>query len=147
MAGYSVRGEVVDVKEPDLVVIREQSGMKTEVQLAKVQALVEGQELYQEALDFMREKFMGTEVVAFLIEERRPVGYVGEVRVVMDVDLGELLLRLGYALPDPATGEKYVGSEVLMAAVREHLGMWSQERPVAPWEYKKRGEAAECAQE
>jgi len=122
---------VVNVVDGDTLVVSE-DGLAKIVRLYGIDCPEQGQPFGSRARDFTRHMVSGKRIRVFPIDASR---YIESKVYVQDKCLNEELLKAGYAW----TGEDLSDRkwERLEQQARAHKeGLWSNEDPVAPWEFR-----------
>jgi endonuclease YncB( thermonuclease family) len=121
-----VDGDTIEVLKAGEIVI---------VEMVEIDAPELGQPWGDEAKTFLEDIVMDREVS--VIDRKRLQGGAVEARVhVGDVDVDQEILAVGLAWTGDTTDQNLIISK--MTAEGRKLGLWSQEKPEAPWLYRDR---------
>jgi endonuclease YncB( thermonuclease family) len=124
--------KVVDLYDGDTLIISDDGRAKI-IQLFGVDCPEKEQPFGLPALDYSRHIVSGKNVSIVTVNEKR----YPKCKVYFgDKCLNELLLKAGYAWLDDRNSSNEKWKEMVKKAVAQEKGLWSQDAPVPPWEFR-----------
>lgn len=133
----SFTGRVVRVSEGDIIQVMNNNVVET-VRLAEIDCPEKGQAFGRQAKEFTAAMVAGKVVTVQVRTKDRYGRTVGEVFLRDGVNLSQALITAGYAWysKNPPVD---IGLANLEAQARKaRLGLWTDPRPVPPWEWTRR---------
>ena len=141
LASDTFIAKVVGVHDGDTVTVLRNGHDQVRIRLSGIDAPERGQAFGQQAKGLMSRLVFGRNVSVRVVDHDRYRRTVARL-AVDGQDVGLAMLRQGLAWhykhydSDPA----YAGAE--NAARAQHLGLWADPHPVAPWDYRHSGASA-----
>jgi endonuclease YncB( thermonuclease family) len=124
-----------------LIVVLDGLG-EEEIRLQGIDAPERDQPWGDEAADLLRERIQGRRVIVTHVGERDRHGRLLADIAVPDVenlwDVGITLLRQGLAWQYGENDEDSWHAEVQVLAEKNRDGLWSDPKPIPPWEWRRR---------
>jgi endonuclease YncB( thermonuclease family) len=134
--------KVVDLYDGDTLILSV-GGRAKIIQLFGVDCPEKEQPFGLPALDYSRSIVSGKNVSIITVDEKR----YPKCRVyVGDECLNEVLLKAGYAWLDDRNSLDEKWKKILKKAMVHEKGLWSQEEPVPPWEFREGEEEKQNAE-
>lgn len=135
--GLSFTARVVEVKSGDSYVVRDDSGATETVHLWGAKAPEMSQPYGDAARDAAQELVGGKQVTVIVADRDRQGHVVGQVKTP-DGDLGRTLVNEGLAWHYDEEGPSdSVLARLEERARNEERGLWEQDRPTAPWAWRR----------
>ncbi|WP_319371201.1 thermonuclease family protein [uncultured Ilyobacter sp.] len=132
-----VRGKVLYIPDGDTIHIT-MNGEKFKIRFYGIDCPEISQPYGLEAKEFLMRHIDKNDVKVEVVEKDRYGRLVGKV-YSRGVYLNELMVEEGYAWWYKNYAKKEKKMEILqIRAEKEKKGLWSQENPQAPWEYRKK---------
>lgn len=123
---------VVDGDTLDVMI----DGKKFRVQLMELDSPERGQRFFQEASTSLRELTSGRPLAITLGGKDRYKRYHSTVMVDgKDVALEQIRLGMGWVFEEHRRDEALMGLE--RDAREKRLGLWADEKPIAPWDFRR----------
>jgi len=136
-ATESVTGRVVEVTAPDRLIL-DVGGERREVRLYGVDCPEPDQAHHDEALAFVKERALEKEVTAEILTTDTAGTAVARIILPDYVNLNHTLLSRGLGWWDePNTPEDGVLKRYAARALTENTGLWQEDAPLAPWDYRR----------
>ena len=136
-----LRGKIVGVSDGDTVTVLDAERHQQKVRLAGIDAPEKAQAFGQASKTSLSDQIFGREVVVTWDKRDRYGRIIGKISVdFRDVCLEQV--RRGMAwhykqyLRDQAPDDRGVYAEAEVAARAARVGLWHDEKPVAPWEWR-----------
>lgn len=135
-------GHVSDVPNGDTIVVADEKNRNHKVYLLGIDAPEIKQPFGKAARDYLdRLLFARNYQVKIIIKKRtRAKNIVGTVFAAdmnsdQYADINGMMVMAGYAWANPRTSKQYVAVEKI--ARNRKTGLWEQQRPIAPWQWRK----------
>ena len=136
-------GSVADVKDGDTIVVEDRVGQFLTVRLNGVDSPELGQSYGREARSLLRKLLTGQSVRVEIVKMDRYGRYVGKVTLSDGTDAGLAMVRSGLAwwyqryAQDQAPADRTAYESAERDARSKRVGLWRDERPIAPWEFRQ----------
>lgn len=124
----------VEVIDGDTIKVIGDSGIPISIRLAGIDAPELGQPFGLESKEFLMSK-LTNETPRILYKKEGKYGRKVCTILVGQSDLGLEALKAGLAWDTPDSGEQYQSASAV--AQKHKLGLWRQNNPQPPWEYRK----------
>lgn len=132
-----VTGKVTYVTDGDTFYLLSSDHVKYTVRVAEIDCPEKTQAYGLEAKSFTMKEILGKLVVIEGVEKDRYGRQIARVKYE-GKDLSEELLKAGYAWHYKAYSKSDVLAAMELLAKQKRFGLWVDQEPVAPWEYRKR---------
>jgi len=132
--------KVTEIQEGDTFVAQtaEDSPRTIKVRIWGIDAPEEGQHYFEEAKKFLTELISDKNVKIELLTTDNLNEEVGKVWTEAEDNVGETMIKEGYAWWDEENAKEDLTLKSLCAtAIREKKGLWAETSPLAPWDYRK----------
>jgi endonuclease YncB( thermonuclease family) len=123
----------VEVIDGDTIKVIVESGIPVSIRLVGIDAPELGQPFSYEAKEYLQRKLTNT-TPRILFKKEGKYGRKVCTILVGQSDLGLEVLKAGLAWATPDSGEQYQLASAV--AKKRGLGLWSQNTPQPPWEYR-----------
>lgn len=146
-ASEGLSGRVADVKDGDTIVVEDRVGQFLTVRFNGIDAPESNQSYGREARDFLRGLLTGRSVQVEIVKMDRYGRYVGKVMLDDGADVGLAMIRAGLAwwyeryAREQSRADRAAYASAEQEARRRRLGLWQDERPIAPWDYRQANSA------
>lgn len=134
---YSQCGTVANVHDGDTFTLLLSNTRKLKVRLAFIDAPEAGQEFGDKSKAFAKQLVQDKRVC---IKEQYKDPYGRSVALVTLTDgriLNEEMIKKGFAWHYTKYSDDLHLQSLEKTARKEHLGLWSEQKPVAPWQWRK----------
>ncbi|WP_204985966.1 thermonuclease family protein [Mucilaginibacter psychrotolerans] len=133
--------KVVGVKDGDTMVLLSPDNIQTTVRLAEVDCPEKSQAFGQAAKQFTSDLCFGKQVKLIANTQDRYGRTVGQVELSDGTNVNYALVKNGYAWQYRAYSKSEQLQSLEEQARQGHLGLWQDNNPTPPWEFRKEGKA------
>jgi len=135
-------GRVVDVSSGDSITIMDASNTELKVRLSGIDAPEKQQPFGLESKKSLSDLINGKEVTVNWIKRDYHKRVVGKVLLKkVDVNLEQVKRGMAWVfkhfMDDPYSQDQADYMDAQDEAENRHLGLWSQNEPIPPWEYRR----------
>lgn len=132
---YTITGKVIKVSDGDTIVIMSE-GVKHKIRLNSIDCPEKKQEYGQEATKFTYDFVYGKTIEADVKDKDRYGRLVADIYLYGD-SLNQALVRNGLAWHYKKYSKDKILAKLEELAREENKGLWKDQSPIAPWDYRK----------
>lgn len=137
-AAEVLRGRVVGVTDGDTLTLLTPEGVQVKVRLAEIDAPEKAQPFGQRSKESLSELVFGKKVELQVQSTDRYGRTVGYVMVdAMNVNLEQVKRGMAWAYRQYLRDQEMLMAEEIAKEAKR--GLWSQPKPIPPWEYRRSG--------
>lgn len=127
----------IGVTDGDTLTCLDEAGRQQKLGLAAIDAPEPGQPYGREARESLAELVFGKRVAVMVINRDAAGQAIGQV-AVDGRDVSAAMVASGAAWADPTTGSRLAPEQ--QQAKQARMGLWAEDNPQPPWEFRNTGE-------
>jgi len=142
VSAKELHGRISDVPTGDTIIVTDDQNKQHKVYLLGIAAPKMKQAFGKESRDYLeRLLFARNDQVKVVIKKQTRAGnfigtvYAAEMNSSQYADINGMMVMAGFAWANPRTSKQYISIEKI--ARNRKAGLWKQNKPVAPWKWRK----------
>jgi endonuclease YncB( thermonuclease family) len=118
------------------------NGEKIKIRMEGIDAPEKGMPYYKESKEFLKRLCLGKKIKLIQSSKDSYGRIIAKTYLDDDTELGQEMLKNGMAWHFKKYSQDTLLSRLEIEAQNNHLGLWKDSNPIAPWDYRKKQKKA-----